>query len=155
MSNRTSAAELLRENPYCVLSTCHANTPWITPLLYAYDEHWNLYWISSVKSRHSEFLSNNPKAVAIVYQEPGYGRETSALYIEGTVEVCDDASSVMAALEQYSVRTESGFSNSPEDYLLDSPCRFYKLTTSKAQSLGEAWWDNNLLIDRRVEVAIP
>ncbi|AMO54444.1 hypothetical protein GZ77_23050 [Endozoicomonas montiporae] len=155
MSNKTSASELLRENPYCVLSTCHANSPWITPLLYAYDEHWNLYWISSIKSHHSEFLSKNPNAVAIVYQEPDYGRETSALYIEGTVEICNDASSVMTALKHYSVRTESGFSNAPEDYLLDSPCRFYKLTTHKAQSLGEAQWDNNLLIDRRVEVEIP
>ncbi|UYM18216.1 hypothetical protein [Endozoicomonas euniceicola] len=30
--------------------------------------------ISLIKSRHSEILSNNPKAIAIVYQEPDYRR---------------------------------------------------------------------------------
>ena len=155
MSTKTSVSELLLNNPYCVLATCHANSPWVTPLLYAYDEHWNLYWISAVNSRHSGFLSHNPNAVAIIYQEPDYGRETSALYVEGTVEVCDNFFSVASALEYYSKRTESGFSRAPEDYLSCSPCRFYKLTTSKAQTLGEAQWDNNLFIDRRVEIALP
>ena len=155
MSNKASAAELLASNPYCVLSTCKDNAPWITPLLYAYDNHWNLYWISAIKSRHSEYLVENPRAVAIVYNQPDYGQKASALYIEGRVEVCETPEAVQAALVSYQERTESGFSHKPDDYLQESPCRFYRLTPETAQTLGESQWDENLLIDRRVFISLP
>ncbi len=155
METRLSPAQLLEQMHYCILSTSdRSGTPWVTPLFYAYDKRWQLYWISTPESRHSQLLAKNPKAAAVIYSPPDAFKETSALYLTGTVHQCgaDELEDVLAL---YFERTMGGISSKPSDYLENSPCRFYRLATEKAFTLGEAEWSDNLLLDKRTEIAIP
>ncbi len=155
MGTRLTPAELLEQNHYCVLSTCDKQgNPWSTPLFYTYDESWQLYWISALSSHHSRLLKDNPRASTVIYQPPGVSHETSALYLSGSVSSCSEAE-VEQALAFYMKRTGLGVSGRPSDYLDDSVCRIYRFKTLQAFSLEEPEWDDNLLLDKRVEVAVP
>ncbi|WP_461534908.1 pyridoxamine 5'-phosphate oxidase family protein [Spongorhabdus nitratireducens] len=155
MDTRLSPAELLETNHYCVLATANSEgEPWNTPLFYAFDHNWQLYWISSTDCHHSRLLAENPKASAVIYEPPGVSHETSALYLSGTAAICEGAE-IEQALEFYLQRTGLGISRNADDYQGDSPCRFWKLSPEKAWTLQEPEWQDNLLLDRRTAVDIP
>ena len=155
MGTRQTPAELLEQNHYCVLSTSdQQGNPWSTPLFYTYDDRWQLYWISALNSHHSRLLAENPKAATVIYQPPGVAQETSALFLSGSVAVCS-GDGVELALKLYAKRTGLGVSGRPEDYMGESLCRIFCLETKQAFTLQEPEWEDNLLLDKRVEVTIP
>ncbi|CAM3580473.1 pyridoxamine 5'-phosphate oxidase family protein [Parendozoicomonas haliclonae] len=155
MATRLTPAQLLEQNHYCVLSTCDRfGTPWSTPLFYTYDDHWQVYWISALSSRHSRLIAENPQGSVVIYQPPGVSAEASALFLSGPVSVCTP-DEVERGLELYFERTGLGVSGRAADYLGESLCRIYRMETWTAYTLGEPEWEGNLLLDKRVEVPVP
>jgi len=147
--------QLLKEQHYCVLSTCdRACLPWATPMFYAYDELWQLYWISARSSYHSRLLVDNPYATAVIYNSPDMGGAVNALYLTGFVAECTEHE-LEDVLEIYLRRAEAAVSRNPIDYLHTNPSRMYRLESSRAFTLGEAEWDGNPLVDRRIEIPVP
>jgi hypothetical protein len=63
------ARHIIESNLYCVLSTCSSDGfPWVSPVFFAGDEGWNIYWASAVASRHSQNLcSNNGRAAIAIF----------------------------------------------------------------------------------------
>ncbi|WP_281646855.1 pyridoxamine 5'-phosphate oxidase family protein [Parendozoicomonas sp. Alg238-R29] len=155
MGTKLTPEELLKSNHYCVFSTANSRAePWSTPLFYAFDEHWRLFWISASSGRHSQNLAENPKASAVIYEPPGVSHEVSALYLSGMVSICQ-GEQLSYALGIYMKRTELGVSGRVEDYQENSPCRIFCLDTDEAFTLHEPEWEDNLLLDKRVAVEIP
>ena len=155
MGSKLEAAELLDSNHYCVISTASlAGVPWSTPLFYAFDSHCRLFWISATTCRHSQFLEENPCASAVIYEPPSVSCEASALYLSGSVKICEGGM-LDYGLEVYMRRTMLGISGRAIDYQGESPCRMYCLTPEEAFSLQEPEWEDNLLLDRRVAITLP
>ena len=155
MGTRLTPEQLLEQQPYCVLSTCDRTClPWVTPMYYGYDEQWQIYWISARSSFHSRLLVDNPYAAVVIYNPPDSGGEVSALYLTGFVAECGEHE-LEEALGFYLQRGEAIVSRNPKDYLHTNPSRMYRLESSRAFTLGEAEWDGNLLVDKRIEVPIP
>ena len=155
MGSKLEAAELLEGNHYCVLSTASAaGEPWSTPLFYAFDSHCRLFWISATNCRHSQLLDENPRASVVIYEPPSASCEASALYLSGTVKTCEGGM-LDYGLEVYMARTMLGISGKAADYQGESPCRMYCLKPEEAFSLQEPEWKGNLLLDKRVAIALP
>ncbi len=155
MGTKLTAEELLENHHYCVIATASAEAvPWVTPIFYAYDSDWNLFWISSRTSSHSKLLEQNPHACAVIYQPPSVSQETSALYLSGQVSICR-GTVLEEGMHVYFERAGLGVSGKAEDYAGDSPCRLYQLAPEQAFSLQEPEWEENLLLDKRVSIALP
>ena len=155
MSTKLTPKELLEEHHYCVISMATKDaSPWLTPVFYAYDAAWNLYWISSKNSYHSRIFLENSKACAVIYRPPSVAQEVSALYLTGQVIICQDEV-LKQAMPIYFERAGLGVSGKADDYCGDNPCRLYRLKPEQAFSLMEPEWDENLLLDKRGIVELP
>jgi uncharacterized protein YhbP (UPF0306 family) len=71
------------------IATSDGNQPWCCTLYYAYDDDWNIYWLSLPSSRHSEEIMKNPNvAGGIAFsQEPYPEGGVRGLSFEGKAEL--------------------------------------------------------------------
>ncbi len=44
---------------YCTLATHEKGNPWVAPVAFAYDNNFNIYFVSSQSSRHMKDISRN------------------------------------------------------------------------------------------------
>ncbi len=87
------AKNIISSNLYCSLSTCSTEgEPWISPLLFVYDNDWNLYWSSAIVSKHSQNIYSNAGKVAIaIYGSPIPEGTGQGLYFTGTATEVESA----------------------------------------------------------------
>src|SRR5580704_10544373 len=70
------------------LATSVDGQPWCCTLYYAFDDTWNLYWISIPSMRHSQEIAKNQKvAGAIAYDQNPPRRAVRGLQFEGRAEL--------------------------------------------------------------------
>jgi hypothetical protein len=149
------AQQILERNVYCTLSTCSPDGfPWVSPLFYAYDADWNIYWSSATAAQHSQNLYRNGgrSAIAIysTHAEEGKGQ---GLYLSGTAGELDPdrTSSVMQRLLKRVgrpvVRTEA-------DYLPPSYRRFYHFRPQAVWITGERLAFDNVLVDTKIQLKL-
>jgi uncharacterized protein YhbP (UPF0306 family) len=85
------------------LATAAGDQPWICNVHYVADETNTLYWVSSLKRRHSQEIHENSKAAAAVAvkfpKHPVVG-----IQIEGDAKVLDDPAELEKALKLYDQR---------------------------------------------------
>lgn len=79
--------EYLDEGALMQVATCRNNQPWTCNVWYSYDDHLNLYFISSNQRRHCEEIRDNERVAAAIvhpiYNEAG-GQECRGITLEGT-----------------------------------------------------------------------
>lgn len=82
-------AEYLKKTRMMQLATCFKSQPWACTVYYAYDEDWNMYWISLPERRHSHDIAKNPKvAGTMAYsQEPHPKNGVRGLQFEGVARL--------------------------------------------------------------------
>ncbi len=62
------AKGIIKKNKYMVIATCgKSHIPWATPLLYAYDEDYNFYFVSAIDSRHASDIAENHRIGIAIY----------------------------------------------------------------------------------------
>ena len=82
------AREIVTKNQYMVLGTAEKEGSWVSPVAYAFDKHFNFYFVSIPTSRHSINITKNKNVSVSIYdsrQKWGYG---VGLQAEGTVSKC-------------------------------------------------------------------
>lgn len=70
------ARKIIRNNNYLVLSTNTGKKPWINMAYYAFDNKYNLYFVSTKFSKHTKNIERNPTAAVAIFdsnQKPGTG----------------------------------------------------------------------------------
>jgi len=81
------ARSIISENQYCSIATSNiSGGAWISPVCYAFDQDWNLYFASMTTATHSMNLAQNKKAMLSIFdsrQEWGVG---VGLQIEAEIE---------------------------------------------------------------------
>jgi nitroimidazol reductase NimA-like FMN-containing flavoprotein (pyridoxamine 5'-phosphate oxidase superfamily) len=64
----TQAKAIIKNNIYLTLATATKDgKPWISPLFFAYDNDFNLYWVSSKNSLHSKLIRSNPRVAIVIF----------------------------------------------------------------------------------------
>ena len=77
-------AEYLKEAKLMQIATSKDNKPWVATVWFAYDNNFNIYFISRHNRRHSLEIAKNPYvAGAIVKKHETLGDKTRGLQFEG------------------------------------------------------------------------
>ena len=59
--------ECLESTDYCSMATVDSKGVWSNPLYFAWDENFNLYFISQPNSRHMQNIEKDPRVSAAIY----------------------------------------------------------------------------------------
>ncbi|WP_413167989.1 pyridoxamine 5'-phosphate oxidase family protein [Capilliphycus salinus ALCB114379] len=151
------AKNILSNNLYCSLSTCTPDgEPWISPLLFVYDENWNVYWSSAIISKHSQNIYSNGGKVAIaIYGSPIPEGTGQGLYLTGTAQEVENPEVAEQIIGWVGQRTKKANNKTASDYLGDSPRRFYRFVPTQVWVTGERILSDGQLVDTKVGVNFP
>ena len=111
------------------LATCADNKPWVSEVLFVYDDELNLYWRSVPATRHSQELEKNPNVAGNIVEQHQPGMKPRGLYFEGTAERLTDVTEGSPVYKLYAERFKRGpeiveQAKNPEGF------QFYKVTVA-------------------------
>lgn len=78
------------------LATVSDNRPWVCEVHFSYDDDLNLYFMSSVNTRHGQEIANNPNVAGNIVVQHHKDQKVRCVDFEGTAETlsAEDAESV-------------------------------------------------------------
>jgi nitroimidazol reductase NimA-like FMN-containing flavoprotein (pyridoxamine 5'-phosphate oxidase superfamily) len=146
------AKQIIADNIYCTIATADSSgTPWISPVFFAYDSEYNLYWISNKDSRHSTYIRENPKVAIVVFDSRAPEGQGDGVYFKaeakemGTPEELASAIQLMnnrATKEEFRVKSATEVSSS-------GVWRIYKATPSEISKLTDGETIKGQYVDKR------
>ncbi|HVZ66950.1 MAG TPA: pyridoxamine 5'-phosphate oxidase family protein [Patescibacteria group bacterium] len=131
---------ITRQNRYMTISSSSLKgKPWISPVFYAYDDDYNLYWVSSKNARHSKNIKQNPHIAIVIFNSTKGEGEGDAVYIEADVKILMEDKEIEHGMEFYNNRA------SKPDLMVKNPAsvrggnewRFYRATPKKVYKSGD------------------
>lgn len=136
-TNRELVDEILGQGYLMSLGTTDETGPWVSDVIYVYDDKLNLYWLSEIKTRHSQAIKHNRKAAATITLSNKRGEPNVGLQIEGRVEKMDG--------EQYDLTVKHWTKRkkippSREEKVVDEEECWWKLTPTKVEIIYEPLW---------------
>ncbi len=100
--------ECLESTEYCSIGTVDEKGVWVNPVYFAYDEKFNLYFISQMNSRHMQNLKKDPRISIAIYKTEQKG-DVAGTYIEGGARIIlKDKKEIQKAFDVYYGRAGKG-----------------------------------------------
>lgn len=128
MTPQERARRLLDVGDHIVVATADARgTPWISPLFYAADDDYDLYWTSDREARHSVNIRATGRAALVVYEiDPD--RPVDGVYMQAEVRELTDPTEIRHGIEVMLSRPQPDkwVIQSPADVSGDGPWRIYR-----------------------------
>jgi general stress protein 26 len=78
--------ECMESTDYCCISTVDPKGVWSNPVYFAWDEKFDLYFISQIHSRHMQNLLKNPRVSVAIYSTAQKG-DVSGIQLEGEAKI--------------------------------------------------------------------
>lgn len=129
--------------------------PWISPVFFAYDESYNLYWVSNKNALHSKLIRANGRVAIVIFDSRAPEGEGDGVYFEAIAEEMKNQLELQIAIELLNKRmTVEKFQIDDEDVAEDGEWRAYKATPIKISKLTEGRYINGQYIDERAEVKL-
>lgn len=126
MDDKARLLSVLNENKHLVLSTANKDgDPWVTPLAYNFDINNNLYWVSSIDSKHSTNIKQRKEVAIVIFMvEP----KSDAIYINANAKELFNKKDMEAAFNVLKNRAQPDIFRvkNIDDVLNNSPWRIYK-----------------------------
>lgn len=147
--------KIIAENIYCTVATATPDgKPWVSPVFFAYDDAYNIYWVSSKSALHSELIHINPRAAVVFFDTHAPEGAGTAVYIEATAKELSETDEVAAGVELFNARaTDDDFKiKSAADVTGEGVWRIYKATPTQVSFLGEGEYINGQYVDKRIPV---
>jgi general stress protein 26 len=118
---------VLQSTAYLALGTEGKDGPWVAPVLYAYNERLEIYFVSQLGSRHMRDVIDNPEVAIAIYDtdQPAAG-DKLGIQLSGTTEIVPDEA-VKEAFEIYFHGVDPQMDSSPDNFLGDSSWRMVKV----------------------------
>ncbi|WP_448571058.1 pyridoxamine 5'-phosphate oxidase family protein [Trichothermofontia sp.] len=147
------AHALIASIPYCTLSTCSPDGwPWVSPIFFAYDAAWRIYWSSAIAARHSQNLYHNQgRAVIAIYNSHRSVEGPKGLYLQGCAAEVDPPQ-VALAMHRLFERAGNQPDRTPQDYLGDSPRRLYCFRPEAVWITGERLAVGQQQVDTKIKL---
>ncbi|HEY9878744.1 MAG TPA: pyridoxamine 5'-phosphate oxidase family protein [Leptolyngbyaceae cyanobacterium] len=151
------AQHIIESNLYCTLSTCSSEGfPWASPVFFAHDQAWNLYWSSATVSQHSQNLYRNQGRTAIaIYSTSVDEGKGQGLYLSGTAsELAPERTPeiIKLLLQKLMLRGGTPPVRTAADYLPPSYRRIYHFQTQAVWITGERAAFGNVLVDTKIQL---
>jgi uncharacterized protein YhbP (UPF0306 family) len=149
------AKDIISNNIYMAVATAtQSGEPWISPVFFAYDDQYNLYWVSDKNSRHSNLIRKNSRVAIVVFDSKAPEGEGDGVYFEAeAVELNDpqeagEGMSILAARvtqDELKIKEVSAVTG-------EGAWRIYKAVPKKISKLKEGEYINGQYVDRRVDI---
>jgi len=149
------AEEISKEIRYLVIATSSKDgKPWISPVFYAFDDDYNLYWVSSKNSRHSELIRENPKVAVVIFNSTKGEGKGDAVYIEANVQELTDEKEIEEAMKFYDSRASKPELRvkDPQNVVGEKEWRLYKATPKMVFKSSDPVEVNGQRIDTRNQI---
>ena len=149
------AKQIIAENIYMTISTASLDgKPWISPVFFAYDESYNLYWVSNKDARHSLLIRINPQVAIVVFTPQAPEGEGEGVYFECKVKELENEADVTGAMEIMGKRVQKDEFRVKkiEEVIGSGVWRIYKATPRKVSILADGEYINGQYVDKRVEI---
>jgi uncharacterized protein YhbP (UPF0306 family) len=91
---------------YCCIATVGDKGVWANPVYFAWDEQYNLYFISQMPSRHMQNIEKNPKVALAIYKTEQKG-DVIGIQIEGEACILQNEAEKVEAHRVYYGRSGS------------------------------------------------
>jgi len=121
------ARALLERQGVMTVATADADgTPSVAPVVFVHDEDFNLYWVSSKSTQHSENIRARPEVQIVVFMED----PTEGVYVDARAAELDDDADLERAIALLNARDQpTKFEiGGPADVTGDAAWRIYKAT---------------------------
>lgn len=149
------AQAIMETTRYACLSTCSADGwPWASPLFFAYDTAWTIYWSSAMAAQHSQNLAHNQGQSAIaVYSTQHPQGSVQGLFFQGVAQVLapDRVTEVLPLLQQ---RMNPPAPRTAADYLPPSPRRIYQFQPQTVWITGERLTFGTVVVDTKLQLRL-
>lgn len=158
MNPTNIAKEIIEKNIYLTLATSDKKgTPWISPVVFAYDLNYNFYWCSEKKSRHSTLIKQNSRVAVVIFDSSIPEGEGNGVYIVGKAQEVKKKELPYVISVVYNRKKKDTpykkFRNS-SDFSANSPWRMYKLLPHTFWTLKDSVKVKGYPVDRRAEVKL-
>jgi nitroimidazol reductase NimA-like FMN-containing flavoprotein (pyridoxamine 5'-phosphate oxidase superfamily) len=128
----TQAKAIIAQTKYATLATVsNDGKPWNTPVFFAYDDAYTIYWGSYKATQHSQNIEANGRVFIVIYDstaEPGKGK---AVYMQARANELADVQEITRAISLLNDRYGKVYLT-PEDVHGEQPHPIYKATSEQA-----------------------
>lgn len=149
--NNEIARKIIKDNIYMTIATADkSGEPWISPVVFGYDEDYNLYWMSDKNSKHSKLISQNNKVAIVIFDSKAPEGTGDGVYTVGRA-----AELLERELSKATKIHADRFGKEPTPigkFLGESPMRYYKFTPDIFWKLQDPVLVKGQYVDYRVEV---
>lgn len=151
------AKKIISENIYMTIATATKDgMPWISPVFFAYDGSYNLFWVSNKDSLHSKLVRGNPQVAIVVFDSRVPEGKGDAVYFEATVQELEDEKEIGLAIEVLGKRVAQDEFRVKKlsEVTKAGVWRIYKATPIKISKLTKGEYTNGQYVDKRVEISL-
>lgn len=149
------AKKIITDNIYMTIATASPDgKPWISPVFFAYDDVYNLYWVSDRNSRHSNLIRENNKVAIVIFDSSAPEGEGDGVYFEARVVELNNTQEIKKGMLILSARvTQEEFRiKKVGEVSKEGAWRIYKAIPQKISKLKEGEYVNEQYVDRRIEI---
>lgn len=138
--------ECLESTDYCCIATVDEKGVWANPVYFAWDEKFNLYFISQLHSRHMQNIAKNPRVSVAIFKTEQKG-EVIGIQLEGEASVLENPEEKLSAGKIYYGRVGSLKQNGT---FVDRPeWKFVKITPENIY-----YFNSEIFGEERQEVSL-
>lgn len=99
------AKKIIAKNQYVSIASADSQgKAWVSPVVYAYDNNWNFYFVSMPSSRHCKNIKQNKNIALAIFDSRQKWGQGVGLQIEGEAKVLNLKDSLLAS-KIYAKRT--------------------------------------------------
>ena len=146
---------IIADNIYMTIATASRDgKPWISPVFFAYDDEYNLYWVSDKNSRHSKLIRGNKQVAIVIFDSGAPEGKGDGVYFEAQAAELNDAQEAKKAMSILGARvTQDEFRvKKIGEVIKDGAWRIYKAIPQKISKLKEGEYIDGQYVDRRIEI---
>ena len=149
------AKEIIANNIYMTIATASTDgSPWVSPVFFAYDDKYNLYWTSDKNSRHSNLVRKNELVAIVIFDSSAPEGEGDGVYFEARASELNDRKEVEKAMIILGARVKQDeFRIKKTTEVTEGGAwRIYKAVPYKTSKLKDGEYINEQYIDCRIEI---
>lgn len=124
--------EILEKGHLMSLGTVDDNGPWVSDVIFVFDDQFNLYWISEEDTRHSLAIVKNERVAAAITLSNKSGEPNIGLQIAGNASKIDGGNLGLSK-KHYAKRNKP----EPNKDVLDEGESWYKISPNLIEIIYE------------------
>jgi uncharacterized protein YhbP (UPF0306 family) len=151
------AKQIIEEHLYMTVATSSVEgEPWISPVFYAFDEHYNLFWVSNKDARHSQLIGANPRVAIVIFNSIAEIEDVDAVYIEATAAELAQPGDIQHAMKVLAPRVlKDEFLVKDESQVTgEAVWRIYRAVPHSVSKLTAGEYINGQYVDRREPIQL-